>query len=122
MEDGDFNSMFLDVSWPQLLIKLGGVDTIALLDTGSQVTGVSDYFYEKNHALLKHEKLPVSSMRVTKALLSRTSPIKTQISGVQLQHAIIKMNFMVIPGLNHDCNNGCDFFTNHMACQSTSWK
>ena len=64
---------------PQLLLKIYGIEAWALLDTGSQVTAISEKFYEKIKSKNKIIEMPVSNVVVSTAIGSKHTTVKKQV-------------------------------------------
>ena len=64
---------------PQLKIKINDVDTWALVDTGSQITAVSEKFYETIKCKNKIHEMPVSNVIVSTAIGNKNTTVKKQI-------------------------------------------
>ena len=62
---------------PQLLLKIYGIEAWALLDTGSQVTAISEKFYEKIKCKYNIIEMPVSNVVVSTAIDSKHTVKKT---------------------------------------------
>ena len=64
---------------PQLLIKFNEIEAWSLLDTGSQVTAMSEKFYEKLKSKRKLLEMPVSNILVSTAIGKKSTSVKKQI-------------------------------------------
>ena len=95
---------------PQLLVNFYGVEAWALLDTGSQITAISERFYEKLK-LNKHiDEMPVSNVMVSTAIGSKSTTVKKQVllefecDGFKTSHICL-----VIPYLSSEVILGNDW-------------
>ena len=61
---------------PHLLCAVMGFDTYALIDTGSQVTAISESFYDKIKKHVKIRELPVANISVITAIGKKATCIK----------------------------------------------
>ena len=95
---------------PHLQIKIFNHDVWALLDTGSQITAVSDTFYNKLIEGNQISELPVTNMVVSTAIGKKGTVIKRQIL---LEFHIGKYvnihTFLVIPHLSSEIILGNDW-------------
>ena len=95
---------------PHLLLNLYGVETWALLDTGSQITAVSETFYETLSKKGKLLEMPVSNMIISTAIGKKSTSVKRQIL-VEFECDGYKNNHicLVIPYLSSDIILGNDW-------------
>lgn len=115
LEENDFQSDFQISQCPQVTGYLGKVRVDALIDTGSQVTCLDQYFYERNKGNFQHENLPVSSIRVVTAVKKKSQPIKNQIlADFNMGKYVVKMNFLIVKDLSQDCIIGYDFIRHNV--------
>nr|CAH7738807.1 unnamed protein product [Callosobruchus chinensis] len=100
-----------DLVTPIVHAKVAGVSIGVLIDSGSQVSAVSDKFLK----MIKHDipKLPVSNVAVKLAVGARPEKIKEQVYlPLEVDNVTFDENFLVIPKLNVDVLLGCDFLMN----------
>lgn len=95
---------------PEIEISIGGLRTLALLDTGSQITCISKAFYEDN---LNHFRtfptLPVVGTVVKGATGLKNTRINRQIMcRTQIGNTVKDVIFLIIPKLVRDCIIGID--------------
>ena len=64
---------------PQLLINVYGVEAWALVDTGSQITAISEKFYGKIKVKNRIPEMPVFNVMVSTAIGSKNTTVKKQI-------------------------------------------
>ena len=69
-----------NVTCPIIMIYIEGIEVNALLDTGSQVTVISDRFYNNNIDIFKKcPHLPLSGQVIKSAINEKSVPLKFQI-------------------------------------------
>nr|CAI5829913.1 unnamed protein product [Callosobruchus analis] len=101
---------------PAILLEVGGEPLPALLDSGSEVTAISEKLYNKLVDTLKFPVLPVTKVSISVATGNIKQRIKKQVllpiwlSDIGKQ---IDIRCLVVPGLNCDILLGCDFLKNH---------
>nr|CAH7729530.1 unnamed protein product [Callosobruchus chinensis] len=101
---------------PAILLEVGGEPLPALLDSGSEVTGISEKLYNKLVGTLKFPILPVTKVSISVATGNLKQHIKKQVllpivlSDIGKQ---IDIRCLVVPGLNCDILLGCDFLQKH---------
>nr|CAI5825489.1 unnamed protein product [Callosobruchus analis] len=97
---------------PAILLEVGGEPLPALLDSGSEVTAISEKLYNKLVDTLKFPVLPVTKVSISVATGNIKQRIKKQVllpiwlSDIGKQ---IDIRCLVVPGLNCDVLLGCDF-------------
>ena len=64
---------------PQIKIKIYDVNTWALLDTGSQITAISEKFYERLKCKKIIQEMPVSNVIVSTAIGNKNTTVKKQV-------------------------------------------
>lgn len=91
-------------------IKLQGVLTNALLDSGSEVTCISEEFYLRNsERLQKCPKLPISKLSVVGATGGRPVSVKSQLYvEMTIENFTECHTFVIIPKLKRECIIGVD--------------
>lgn len=101
---------------PHIHTKTGQQRTLALLDTGSQVTAVSDTFYRVLLSEKEVRELPVSNLMVSTAVGKKATPIKRQILiEIEVDNMLIENSFLVIPHLTSDMILGNDWMARNNA-------
>ena len=95
---------------PHLLIKLNNIETWSLLDTGSQITAISETFYEKVKQNSKILELPVSNVTVSTAIGKKGIAVKKQVK-VEIEIDTYKSYFvfLIIPHLSSEVVLGNDW-------------
>lgn len=94
---------------PNIKIDIDDISTFALIDSGSEVTAISEEFYESNEKLKLCAKLPLNGKIVKGALGTRSTTIKYQIlCPVKIGDKIEHMIFLIIPKLGKSCIFGYD--------------
>lgn len=90
---------------PEVKIHLNDIPVIALVDTGSQVNGVSEqWYYDNEHKLGNVEILKVSNTYIKGALGHKSKLIKKQILlTLRVNNWKLDVVFLIIPGLSRDC-------------------
>ena len=95
---------------PRLIISIFNVPTSALVDTGSQVTCISEQYYKYISLHGKFTELPVSGVSLFTAVGRRPTTIKKQISlEVEIGNIRLPTNFLVVPGLSNQIILGNDW-------------
>ena len=104
--DGEVNSTQTLIACPIILLKVGGIETQTLLDTGSHVTCLGQEFYQKN---LSHFRgfptLPVSNG------FTREKSVRIRIqvrAPIEINKHRTDVNFLIIPRLIRPCILGID--------------
>ena len=95
---------------PHIEVKIQDVRTHALFDSGSEVTAISEEFYEDNKKVFKDcTKIPINGKIVKGAIGEKTTAIKLQVLcnvslGIRTEQLII----LIIPKLGKNCIIGYD--------------
>ena len=96
---------------PTIRIQLAGIQVEALVDTGSEISAISEKFYNENLPVFcKLHCLPVLGQAVRGATGSRTVSIKKQIfipTFLENKYQV-DLIFLIIPFLNDKCIIGYD--------------
>ena len=96
-------------SCPCLMITLAGINVKSLLDTGSQVTAISEEWYDKQPTLKTCPTLPITGKYIIGAVGAKSARIKRQIfAEIGLQSFKMQSPVLIIPGLNNQCILGID--------------
>ena len=95
---------------PEINIKLENINVRALLDSGSEITCISQEFYEKFKGVFeKKPTLPIVGKVIKNATGERSVKLKIQVLlTVQLGESEIQLIFIVVPKLIKDCIFGYD--------------
>ena len=94
---------------PNININISDVATFALIEPGSEVTAISEEFYEANEELKSCPKLPLNGKIVRGALGSRSTLVKFQIlCPVKVGKLTEEIIFLIIPKLGKNCIIGYD--------------
>lgn len=97
---------------PRIRAVIEGHEVAVLVDSGSEVTALSEKFYNELKNKFKLIKLPVSNLTVSVAVGNKNTSIKRQ---VQLTLKIGERNltspFLVVPGLATDVLVGIDWLS-----------
>ena len=89
-------------------------ETIVLLDSGSQITAISEDFYKELPTQERLSSLPVSNLYVTTAIGKKSTTIKKQIwLDIELGGRILSCPFLVIPFLTSSVILGNDWMLRH---------
>ena len=101
---------------PQLLVQISHIPIPALLDTGSQVTCISEVFYTYICERLPVTELPVTNMVVTTAIGKKSTSVKKQILlEITFGDLSVSSPFLIIPYLTSPMILGSDwFYTNRV--------
>ena len=67
---------------PHLLLKFKVIETWTLIDTGSQITAISEIFYEKLNKNGKLLEMPVSNMIISTAIGKKHNGQKTSLNRI----------------------------------------
>lgn len=95
---------------PQIKISIGDIKLRALLDTGSQVSAMSETQYNEFSKVQLFEELPVTTTNVITAITKKLTPIKRQIYVTfKIGDETFCQSMLVIPGLNQDMLLGTDW-------------
>ena len=94
---------------PNIEIKMNGIPTFALIDSGSEVTAISEEFFEANEELKICPKLPLNGKIFQGALGSKSTTVKFQIlCTVKVGKLTEEIIFLIIPKLGKNCIIGYD--------------
>lgn len=97
---------------PRLILSLFAVPTRALIDTGSQITGISESFYKYLSMHGRFDELPVSNVTLYTAIGRKATVIKKQIScDISVGDFNFHSSFLVIPNLSNSIILGNDWLT-----------
>ena len=95
---------------PHLLIKLNKIETWSLIDTGSQITAISEIFYEKIKQNSKILELPVSNVTVSTAIGKKGIAVKKQVKlKIEIDTYKSYFVFLIIPHLSSEVVLGNDW-------------
>lgn len=99
----------MPIPYVQVVIKSQLTD--ALIDSGSEITAISEAFYLKNKGVLEDcPVLPVANTLISVAVGARKQRIKQQIYlPCQIGDVQLDITCLVIPNLNQDVILGCDW-------------
>lgn len=108
--DNNINNNKKNIICPEIKILLNNVEVIALVDTGSQISAISEQWYLYNKERLGHtEVLSLANTTVKAALGVRSKIIKKQLLlRINMHNFVDDIVMLVIPGLNRDCILGID--------------
>ena len=99
---------------PHLKVNIMRKETIVLLDSGSQITAISEDFYKELSTQERLSSLPVSNLYVTTAIGKKSTTIKKQIwLEIELGGRILSCPFLVIPFLTSTVILGNDWMLRH---------
>ena len=95
---------------PNINVKIQGVKTEALIDTGSEITCISENFFENNKNKFKNCKiLPIVGTSVVGATGVKPIKLKHQLyADLDVNNETYSCIFIVIPKLNKNCILGID--------------
>lgn len=119
----DFNDLFENVTdvndnkevskfppCPRITACIIAVPISALIDTGSQITAVSETFYQYLKTYHKVVELPVSNVTILTAIGKKLTHIKKQIlCEIQIGSFKSQASFLVIPHLSNQVILGNDW-------------
>lgn len=87
---------------PRLVVCLFAVPTSALLDTGSQITAMSDTLYEYLKKYNNITELPVSNVVLLTAIGKKGTFVKKQVlCELQIGELKYQTSFLVVPNLSN---------------------
>ena len=91
-------------------IVIGGVLTSTLIDTGAEVTCISEEFINKNRERFQEcPTLPINGVTLVGPIGGKAIRLNKQIyADVQLPNHIIQVVFLVVPKLSRPCIIGID--------------
>ena len=92
------------------MVEIEGIQTDMLVDSGSEVTAISEEFAENNFEIFKNcAKLPITGKKVRVAIGNKTTNIKWQIiCKLKIDESVEHMIFVIVPGLARNCILGYD--------------
>lgn len=113
LQESNYNENHKNVNickCPHINAKIQGIDTSILIDTGSEVTCISEEFFLNNEKAFKDsDRLPINGKKVRVAIGNKTTAIKWQIiCTLQITDEIEHMIFLIIPGLTKNAILGYD--------------
>lgn len=113
MDRGSFdNSSQAITKCPHLKVKILGQDRTILLDSGSQVTAISEDFYRELSSKKRLSILPVSNLFVTTAIGKKSTTIKHQVwLDINLEGRDLSFPFLIIPFLTSTVILGNDWMS-----------
>ena len=90
---------------PNIFVKIQGIETDALIDTGSEITYISENFFENNKNKRKNCKiLPIVGTSVLGATGDKPIKLKHQIyADLNINEETYSFVFVIIPKLNKNC-------------------
>nr|CAI5855734.1 unnamed protein product [Callosobruchus analis] len=104
------------VSNPTFHVTVGGQSCEVIIDSGSEITGISEEFCRAVESKIAVPTLPVSNVNLAVAIGGRKQRVKKQIV-VPVEmigtngNIILDIQCLVVPGLNCDIILGCDWLT-----------
>nr|CAI5847053.1 unnamed protein product [Callosobruchus analis] len=100
---------------PIVWAKFENTETQCLVDSGSQVTGVSEkYLAELSHRNEKIPRIPCKCVTLMGAMGSKSTMVKEQVYlTFELGGREFEYSFLVIPGLVRNVILGCDWMHDH---------
>ena len=95
---------------PNFFVKIQNINTIALFDSGSEITCMSENFYKQNcNAFMCCAKLPINGKVVKGAIKGKSTMIKTQlVCELKIKDFVEKIIVIVVPGLEKSLIIGYD--------------
>lgn len=104
---------------PQIEIIVFERKYLALIDTGSQITAISEKLWkniEKQNNTKEIPRLPVTHLTIIGACGKKPQQIKTQIKlPIKIENVKINIHFFIVPKLNLDIVIGCDVLKSKLA-------
>lgn len=101
---------FLIQPCPRIILTIFAVPVLALVDTGSQITALSESFYKYlcGHGIFS--ELPVSNVTLFTAIGKKPTTIQKQVScTVSINEQISNINFLIVPRLSNPIILGNDW-------------
>ena len=97
---------------PNINVKIQGVKTQALIDTGSEITCISENFFENNKKFFfKGKILPIVVTSVVGATRVKPIRLKHQLyADLDVNNESYSCIFIIIPKLNKNCILGIDMY------------
>lgn len=87
-----------------------------LIDSGSEVTAISNDFFEKIKSKIEAPVLPVTNVQISVAVGGKTQRIKYQTYlPITIGEVTFEVVCLVVPHLNRDMLIGCDFLSKNKA-------
>lgn len=97
-------------SSPRVLVEIHGNNIWSLVDSGSQITAISDTFHNKLKNSVSLQELPVSNIIVSTAIGKKSTNIKKQIfSQIKIGNENLSVTFLIVPYLSTEIILGNDF-------------
>lgn len=98
------------VKCPEIKIKLGEIETKALLDSGASISCLSEQFFANNEKKLKDlEVFPLSNVNIRTATGQRSKQLKKIIfTEININNIKYSVQFVIVPNLIHDVIIGVD--------------
>lgn len=101
---------------PQLIVRVADVPVSALLDTGSQITCVSEKYYAYIRTHIRVVELPVANMVVTTAVGKKPTKVKRQVVlEISFGTLTVSCPFLIIPCLTSNMIIGNDWMHQNKA-------
>ena len=99
-------------------ISIGGILTTALIDTGAEVTCISEEFVDKNKERLQTcPTLPINEVTLVGPLGGKAIRLNRQIyADLHLLNHIIQVIFLVVPNVSRPCIIGIDLLDELKSC------
>ena len=107
--DIDFDAQLISCC-PTINITLNGVAVDALIDSGSEVSAISEKFYNKNLDFFKScLTLPLSGKFMKSATGNRSTRLNLQVTiRTKIKNFTLNLIYLVVPNLIKDCIIGYD--------------
>lgn len=96
-------------------IIVAGIVTSALIDTGAEVTCISEEFFNANkERFSQYPCLPLAGVAVTGPMGGKAVRLTRQIyADVQLPNNLVQFTFLIVPKLTRTCIIGIDILDEH---------
>lgn len=95
---------------PRIRAQIGECEVAVLVDSGSEVTVISEQFYNDLKKNLKMVELPVSNLTVNVAVGSKATVVKRQVQiALKIGELNLESPFLVVPGLSTKLLVGIDW-------------
>lgn len=106
------NDLEIKIVSPRIKANIGDCEIAVLVDCGSEVTAVSENFYDQLKTNIKIAELPVSNLTVNVAVGNKSTTIKRQIQlKLCIGKEVLESPFLVIPGLDTNVLVGIDWLS-----------
>lgn len=113
-EKTNISNLELKIVSPRIRVKIGEIEIPILVDSGSEVTVISEVFYNQLKVNSRVVELPVNNVTVNVAVGNKSTVIKRQVQLLlEIDGETLEFPFLVVPGLSTEVLVGIDWMSRY---------